>query len=148
MENRKHGRPFLAALMVLLVCLGLPSCAATTVYIERTVYAPRLSSAAERTPVTMTVTVSREITVVQGVTKTVTVAPAVYTPIFERPAPEIPHPYILHLQHSGLDLYDDGIPVCFLCHPMPPEHELWLYDAEICETCHRVAANPTITPRG
>ena len=96
--------------------------------------------------VTLTVTITRSITTtVEGVPKTITLQPAVYTPIFEREAPEIPHAYILELEHTGLDLYEDeGYPVCFCCHGQPKEHEPWLKDAEVCRECHEVSANPII----
>lgn len=73
--------------------------------------------------------------------------PIVYTPIFERPAPEIPHAYILELEHIGLDLYEDeGFPVCFCCHALPFEHKQWYWDAKVCEDCHKVSENPSLTP--
>ena len=131
-------------------CLILLACApAKTVYVDSTVYVTgAIPSTTQATRATMTVTLTQyATTTVQGVPMTITIRPLVYTPVFDRPAPEIPHTYILHLEHSGIDLYDDGVPICFLCHLMPFEHELWQNDAEICETCHKESANPTITPK-
>jgi hypothetical protein len=100
------------------------------------------------TPITMTVTVQNTITTtIQGVVATVTLEPVVYTPIFERVAPEVPHRYIIDMPHTGLSLYEcEGDSVCFVCHPLPVEHQQWLYDSEICEDCHRVSKNPLVTP--
>ena len=98
--------------------------------------------------VTLTVTIQNTITTtIQGAVTTVTLEPVIYTPIFDRAAPEIPHRYIIDMPHTGLSLYEcEGDSVCFVCHPMPPEHKKWLYDSEICEDCHKVSDNPYLTP--
>jgi hypothetical protein len=133
--------------VVILTCLISVSCAVertVTVKEPITVY-ERPANTIQPTLVQMTVTVTRSITTtLQGATKTVTLKPTVYTPIFQREAPEIPHVYILELEHSGLDLYEDGIPICFTCHNIPMEHEFWLDNAEVCEECHRVSVNPIL----
>lgn len=142
------SKPVVTTLILLtsiIVVSLIASCAITrTVTITNTGQGTTIVS----TPITMTVTVQNTITTtIQGTVATVTLEPVVYTPIFERVAPEIPHRFIIDMPHTGLSLYEcEGDSVCFVCHPMPVEHQQWLYDSEICEDCHKVSKNPYLTP--
>ena len=135
---------------VLLACSITASCTtARTVTVNKT-YTITQQPVATVQPreVKLTVTVTRSITTtVQGIVTTVTLEPTVFTPIFAREALEIPHVYVIEMEHTGVDLYEDeGGLVCFVCHPMPVEHELWYEDAEICMDCHKISDNPILKP--
>ena len=152
----KNQRLALRLIITAVLGLGLFYAVSTscqpggTVTVHRTIYKtrPLVATTPLYQNVQYTIVMTQGMTVtLQGGWKTVTIWPTAYTPIYERPAPEIPHPYILDLAHSGMDLYDDGVPVCFVCHPMPWEHEKWIVDAEICQECHKLSPNPSITPK-
>ena len=142
------SRPVVTTLILftsIIVVSLIASCAVTrTVTITNTGQGTTIVP----TPITMTVTVQNTITTtIQGTVTTVTLEPVIYTPIFERLAPEIPHRYIIDMPHTGLSLYEcEGDSVCFVCHPMPVEHQQWFYDSGICEDCHTVSDNPILTP--
>ena len=134
---------------MLLVCSIIVSCTIkNTVTIDETfTILENPVKSVEIQPVRLTVTVTKTITTtIEGIVTTVTLEPTVYTPIFDRPAPEIPHVYIIEMEHTGLDWYDDeGPSVCWICHNIPFEHELWIENTEICMDCHSVVDNPVLT---
>ncbi|MFC1846662.1 hypothetical protein ACFLYS_01190 [Chloroflexota bacterium] len=87
-------------------------------------------------------------------TITITMQPEASTPIvlpleFEAPPPAIPHIYVLedpsNPQVEGL-ISETGGAICFECHGVPPQHNIWAYDPEICLVCHIVSDNPTLDP--
>jgi len=148
MNNQTWQSRIILVVLALIVASSIAgACTAQKIVIvDRTITITNQPSVTSKLqPVTLTVTVTKTLTTtVQGVVQTITMQPEVFTPIFERPAPEIPHPYIIDNEHTGLDLYEEGVPVCFECHLKPVEHEKWLWDAEVCEDCHKVSSNPII----
>jgi len=145
--------PVITTLIVftlLVTCSIIASCTVTrTVTLNKTFTTTQQPvTTVQPRAVTLTVTIRNTITTtVQGTVTIVTLEPVVLTPIFERLAPEIPHRYIIDMPHKGLSLYEcEGDSVCFVCHPLPVEHQQWLYDSEVCEDCHKVSRNPILTP--
>lgn len=87
-------------------------------------------------------------------TKTLTMQPSgsasvVITSVFEAQPPAIPHPYILDnpssSQVEGL-ISETGGAICFECHGVPPQHNLWAYNADVCSECHIISNNPALVP--
>jgi hypothetical protein len=140
----------LTIFVLIVACAIVISCTVTkTVTVNKTFTATQQPvTTVQPKAVTLTVTIRNTITTtMEGAVTTVTLEPVVYTPIFERAAPEIPHRYVIDMPHTGLSMYEcEGDSVCFVCHPMPIEHNKWLYDSEICEDCHKVSDNPYLTP--
>jgi hypothetical protein len=139
----------LIVLTALLVCSIAASCT-----IERTITVDKTYTITQKPidtieirPVKLTVTVTRTTTTtIEGIATTVTMEPTVFTPIFERPAPEVPHVYIIEMEHTGVDWYEDeGGSICWVCHNIPFEHELWIENTEVCEDCHIISDNPIRT---
>jgi len=144
--------PVLVVLILLFVLLAFSitvSCTRVqTVTVDKTfTILENPVKAVEIQPVRLTVTVTKTITTtLEGVATTITLEPVVYMPIFERPAPDIPHVYIINMEHTGIDWYDDeGPSVCWICHNIPFEHEIWLENTEVCMDCHTVVDNPVLT---
>ncbi|UCG55298.1 MAG: hypothetical protein JSV32_03550 [Dehalococcoidia bacterium] len=133
----------------LLVCSITVSCTIkNTVTVDKTfTILENPIKAVEIQPVRLTVTVIKTITTtIEGIATTVTLEPTVFTPIFDRPVPDIPHVYIIEMEHTGADWYEDeGGSICWVCHNIPFEHELWIENTEICEDCHIVVDNPVLT---
>ena len=92
------------------------------------------------TPVTRTVTVENTITTTKEGTPITTVTPQVTTPVFDREPPEIPHS--LFFSMPGVPYIPGGKPLCFECHIIPPLHEGWLLDTELCDECHPISDMP------
>ena len=145
MQNNLKSRVALLVSALLLMMAGAvaTSCVAT---VEAQQPAQSFDSelpveAPQRATITCTVSVT-----IPRIVETTIIKTSGYAPIFNRPAPDIPHAYRLNLPHSGDELYDDGNPVCFTCHCIPQEHEFWAFDAEVCARCHKVTPTPTITP--
>jgi len=139
----------LIVLTALLVCSIAVSCTAErTITVDKTfTITQNPLVASEIQPVTLTVTVTKTMTTtIEGIATTRTLEPVVFTSIFDRPAPEVPHVYIIEMEHTGSDLYEDeGGSVCWACHRIPTQHGLWIENTEVCEDCHKVTENPVRT---
>jgi hypothetical protein len=96
----------------------------------------------EPTPVTKTVTIQNTITTTIQGTVTTTTLPQVTTPVFDKYPPEIPH--TLFFRWAGMTYVPGQKPACFECHQIPPLHEGWLLDTELCVECHMIADMPDL----
>jgi hypothetical protein len=92
------------------------------------------------TPVTRTLTVENTVTTVKQGNPTTTVLPLTTTPVFDREPPEIPHS--LFFSMPGVPYLPGEKPLCFECHNIPPLHEGWLLDTELCDECHPISDMP------
>ena len=87
-------------------------------------------------------------------TATITPAPGgndvVVTPTFTRTPQDIPHVYIIedptNPYIAGL-VAESGGAICFECHGVPAQHQIWVMDPNICGKCHLVSENPVLVPR-
>jgi len=78
----------------------------------------------------------------QEITTTVTGTSGTTTIIIGKEPPEIPHAYLVVV--PGVPYIAGGEPVCFTCHPVPPDHEGWWLDETLCDECHEVSDNPIL----
>ena len=97
-----------------------------------------------------TVTVNNVIPVTsQNVIITTTMPSTVITPVFTQPPPDIPHVYLINQMGNpyiqGL-IAASGAAICFECHGMPAQHQMWEYDPTACLDCHRESPNPVLNP--
>ena len=103
---------------------------------------------------TLTTVIPRSTTSDVPYTATVTVTPkdspaTTITYTFRRFAPQIPHVYLLDDPRGpSVDslISQSGGSVCFECHGVPPQHNVWYYNTDICLTCHVVSADPALVP--
>ena len=103
---------------------------------------------------TLTTVIPRSTTSDVPYTATVTVSPigspaTTITYTFRRFAPQIPHVYLLDDPRGpSVDslIAESGGSVCFECHGVPPQHNVWYYNTDICLTCHVVSAVPALVP--
>lgn len=121
---------FLALLLFSLIIVGLlvASCAGDTTTITST----KTTTVSSFTRDTQTTTITTTITGTGGTT-TITIT---------REPPEIPHAYLVEI--PGVPYLAGVDPVCFVCHPVPPQHEGWWLDETICDECHTVSDSPIL----
>ena len=131
--------------VLLLVMLGLIisiiSCsqpqATKTVTVTQTGTSSTVTSSAS---FTKTITIRSTVTTTsQGSTKATTQA-ITTTPVFSMPPPEIPHSLLFSM--PGIPWVPGEPPFCFECHLVPPQHDGWLTDTELCTECHYVSDMP------
>ena len=80
---------------------------------------------------------------------TATAPSTVITPVFTTTPPDIPHVYLINEMSNPYvqgPLSPSGQAICFECHSMPSQHELWQADPTSCLDCHRVSDNPILNP--
>ena len=101
--------------------------------------------------ITKTITVTNVVpATISGVITRTAQPPTVITPTFDKPAPEIPHVYLIEEMGnpyvSGVISPSTGMAICFECHGVPPQHDAWRYDTFVCLDCHVVSDNPVLNP--
>lgn len=149
----------IATLILLTLIVGgslLTSCAQGEV--TKTMTATT-TVAGQDTTTTVTVTTAGQETTTTATptpfTATVTVnppdsAPITLTPVFDHTPPKIPHVYLIEDPSNpyiaGL-IGESGGAICFECHGVPPLHESWVDDPNVCLECHVVSDNPVLIPR-
>ena len=79
----------------------------------------------------------------QEITKVVTGAAGPTTYIIESEPPEIPHTFLFDVSWIT---YQGPEPICFICHPVPPQHTGFWMDETLCDGCHEVSDNPVLLP--
>ncbi len=100
------------------------------------------SCTGETTTVTTTVPGFTRNTETTTITTAVTGTGGVTTIVLTREPPEIPHAYLVEI--PGVPYLAGVDPVCFVCHPVPPQHEGWWLDETICDECHTVSDSPIL----
>ena len=78
-------------------------------------------------------------TVVSGTSSTTTI-------VLVKEPPEIPHPFLQGI--PGVPFVVDQEPICFVCHPVPPQHEDWWADVGLCGECHVESENQILVEPG
>ena len=75
-------------------------------------------------------------------TTTITATGGATTIILGSDPPEIPHAYLVEV--AGVPYLAGNEPICFVCHPVPDQHEGWWLDETLCDECHVVSDNPIL----